>query len=104
MSLVFFNLTRKIVAKLDPKLEKYRPPRPEAKKPDCAPKTKTELVSLIAKAPQSVLSGRERRMIAAVTSFDAKLVRDFMLPKSEMVIIQEDDFLGPLKLDRLYKS
>ena len=104
MSPLFFKLMRKIVAELDPKLEKYRPAKVEPPKPDLRPKSKAELIDLLAKTPKSVLSREERHMISAIMTFGDKPVQDLMLPKSKMVIVHEDDFLGPLKLDRLYKS
>ena len=104
MSPLFFKFMRKVVARLDPLLEKYRPAKEKLPEPDPIPKTKSGLIKLMSEVPKSVLSDTERKMIVAVMGFRDKPVKDIMLPKSQMVIIREDDFLGPLKLDRLYQS
>ena len=43
-------------------------------------------------------------MIAATLSFGSKRACNIMIPESEMTFVQEDEFLGPLVLDKLYKS
>ena len=37
-------------------------------------------------------------------SFDERKVSDIMVPKSEMMFVKTTDVLGPLVLDKLYKS
>lgn len=90
---------RKIVRTLDPKFEKYR-----TKEKPYAPKTKQELIEVLARTPKSVLSNEERDIIAAAMTFKAQPVSALMLPKSKMTFVHENDFLGPLMLDKLYKS
>lgn len=68
------------------------------------PRTTDELVHLLQLTPTSVLSSRDRQIIAAAMSFSTFPVRRLMLPKSEMTFVKEDDVLGPLMLDRLYQS
>ena len=98
----------KIVRFIDPKLEKYRPKRkvasPQIKPAPFVPKTMEEFVGVVKRAPKEVLSQAEKERIAAVMSFDGRRVRDLMVPKEEMVFVHEKEFLGPLMLDKLYKS
>ena len=68
------------------------------------PQTTEELVEILKRAPKSVLSTRERNIIASAMSFQSRPVSDLMLPKSEITFVHENDFLGPLMLDKLYKS
>lgn len=87
---------------MDPRLEKYRPPKKEEE--PYTPKTKKELIELLGRTPKDVLSDEERKVISTAMSFGDKPVRDVMLPKDKMVMVHENDFLGPLMLDKLYKS
>ena len=93
----------RIVKFLDPKLEKYREKKPEVK-PKYAPKTLEEFVGVIQRTPKAVLSTEDRARIAAVMSFDSRKVSDLMVGKKEMVFVGDKDMLGPLMLDKLYKS
>ncbi|MDO4612292.1 MAG: hypothetical protein Q4B29_02425 [Candidatus Saccharibacteria bacterium] len=100
------EIMSKIVRFVDPKLEKYRA-RPEVKPPkkeEFVPKTLEEFIKVIQRTPRAVLSEEDRGRIAAVMSFDERKVADLMVPKAEMVFVNEKDFLGPLMLDKLYKS
>lgn len=85
---------------VDPKLEKYRP----KKDTRYTPKTLADFVGVIQRTPKNVLDARDRARIAAVMSFESRKVADIMVPKSQMVFVNEKDFLGPLMLDKLYKS
>lgn len=90
---------RKFVAWIDPKFEKYRNPAPKF-----TPKTLEDFVDILRRTPKNVLSLEDRKKISAVMSFDGKKVKDIMVKKDDMVFVYEKDFLGPLTLDRLYKS
>ena len=68
------------------------------------PETTEDLVWLINKLPEEVISKQQRRTMAAAMSFDSKLVKEVMTPKNEVIIIHENDFMGPLTLSRLYQS
>ena len=91
----------KIVKWLDPKFEKYRPKKPVIK---YSPKTLEDFIGVIQRTPTNVLSKRDRARIAAVMNFDERRVGDIMVKKDEMIFVNEKDFLGPLMLDKLYKS
>lgn len=99
MSPLFFKIMKKLVNRIDPKLEKYRPAVPAF-----TPKTKEELILLLKRTPESVLSKDERKTISSVMSFSEKPVSRVMLPREKMTFVHEHDFLGPLMLDKLYKS
>lgn len=92
---------KKVVRWLDPKLEKFREKQPEQK---FVPKTEKELVEVLKRTPEKILSANEKNMVAAVLSFSARKVSDLMIKKDEMTFVNENDFLGPLTLDKLYKS
>lgn len=102
------DIMSKIVRFIDPKLEKYRPKREvkevPPKKEDFVPKTLEDFVEVIKRTPRKILSEKDRERIAAVMSFDDRKVSDLMVKKEEMVFVNEKDFLGPLMLDKLYKS
>lgn len=66
------------------------------------PETTEDLVWLINKLPEEVISKQQRRTMAAAMTFDSKLVKEVMTPKNEVIIIHENDFMGPLTLSRLY--
>lgn len=100
---MWFNFLQKMVRWLDPKLEKYRHHSKQETK-TYTPKTIEDLIGVIARAPKTVLSSSDRAKIAAAMSFDNRIVYDLMLPKSEMVFVRKDEILGPLVLDKLYKS
>ncbi len=96
------NLIRKFVKFIDPKLEKYRHPRASA--PKYTPKTLPEFIDLLKRTPKTILSGRDRNRIAAIMNFDNRTINELMTPKEKMVFVNEKEVLGPLVLDKLYKS
>lgn len=68
------------------------------------PKSLEDFIKVIQLTPRSVLSETDRQRIAAVMSFDERRVIDLMEEKSKMVFVGADEVLGPLTLDKLYKS
>ena len=121
------QLMRKFVRWIDPKLEKYRT-RGEGKrsgrressafdkekraenesafraKNEIAPQTLNEFVEIVKRTPTRVLSKKDRARIAAIMSFDERTVGDIMVPKRKMVFVKDVEIMGPLMLDKLYKS
>lgn len=98
------NLMRKIVKFIDPKLDKYREKKAPTKIPKYTPKTLEDFIDVLKRTPKEVLSSDDRNRIAAIMSFDSRKVSDLMIPKEKMVFVNQKDFLGPLTLDKLYKS
>ena len=102
---MWFNFLKKIVKFLDPKLEKYRerPAKPKTP-PKYTPATLSDFIDVLRRTPKSILSDQDRSRIAAIMNFDNKKVKDLMVPKKDMVFVNAKDVLGPLVLDKLYKS
>ena len=99
---MFDRLMRKFVKAIDPKLEKYREPKAPARK--YTPESLEDFIGVIQRTPKSVLSTKERERIAAIMSFNDRRVGDLMAPKSKIVFVKRKEVLGPLVLDKLYKS
>ena len=97
----FQKLMTKMVVALDPKLDKYRPPK---KVKPFRPETEQELVAVLKRTPKDVLPDDKRNLIAGAMSFDHISVASVMTPKNDMTFLHEGDFLGPLLLDKLYKT
>ena len=97
---------RKLTNFLDPRLEKYRkkPSEPTAPKKLPAPTSKEELLDLLKRCPDSVLNSSERLKIASAMTFRTTKVEDVMLEKPAITFVRETDFMGPLTLDKLYRS
>ena len=101
---MFERLMRKFVQFIDPKLEKYRPKKAPKKIPKYTPKNLEEFIGVLQRTPKNILNDLDRNRIAAVMNFDSKKVSDLMIGKEKMVFVHYKDFLGPLTLDKLYKS
>lgn len=95
------SIMKKFVRWADPKLEKYREGKPVK---EFTPETTLELVEVLKRSPKSVLSSHERNMIAAIMNLKNRRVSDLMISKEEITFVNEDEMLGPLNLDKLYKS
>lgn len=95
------NFLRKFVKFIDPKLDKYRDKKPV---PKYHPKTLEEFIEVLQRTPRDILTNEERDRIAAIMSFDERKVADIMIPKEKMIFVNSKDVLGPLVLDKLYKS
>ncbi len=101
---MFEKIMRKIVEWLDPKLERFRTPKPVKKPEKYTPKTIEDFIAILQRTPRSILNEQARSRIAAIMSFDERIVNELMIPKSKMVFVNAKDILGPLTLDKLYKS
>lgn len=107
---MFESFMQKFVRWLDPKLDKYRPrkapvkpPKP-TKPPKYTPESLADFIDVLKRTPREVLSNDDRARIAAIMSFDTRKVSELMVPKKEMVFVNHKEILGPLVLDKLYKS
>lgn len=101
MSQRFSRISQSLLKWLDSKIE----PANSAEPPELTiPQNTEELIEILSRTPKSVLSTRERNIIAAAMSFTSRPVSELMLPKDEITFVHENDFLGPLMLDKLYKS
>ena len=68
------------------------------------PQTKADLVALMKKLPEDVLSSYERHCFSSVMTFEKKKVSAIMMPKAELTFVGAEDYLGPLTLDKLHKT
>ena len=93
---------KKFVKFIDPKLEKYRPAKPPT--PKYTPKSLEEFIDVLRRTPKNILSAKDRSRIAAIMNFEERKVKDLMTPKEQLVFVNAKDILGPLVLDKLYKS
>ncbi|MBR3230679.1 CBS domain-containing protein [Candidatus Saccharibacteria bacterium] len=99
---MFENLLRKFVKFIDPKLEKYR--QTKLPTPKYTPKNLAEFIDILKRTPKDILSSKDRSRIAAIMNFDHRKVKDLMVPKNQLVFVNYKEILGPLTLDKLYKS
>ena len=99
MKSIFHKIITKLVSLIDPKLDKYRP-----KQPPYTPKDLKQLISVLKRTPKSILSDEQREIIAAAMSFDDRMVNEIMMPEHQITYVSEKEVLGPLTLDKLYKS
>lgn len=104
MRLKLRRLLKKLVRWLDPKLEAFREQQPPAEPVLYLPETEEELVYVLRNTPKEILPRDKRAMIASAMSFRDTTVRKLMLKKSEMTFVNESETLGPLMLDKLYRS
>ena len=104
---MFESFMQKFVRWLDPKLERFRPhktPQKPTPPPKYTPKSTEDFIGIIQRTPKSILSSRDRNRIAAIMSFDDRTVSELMIPKSKMIFVKNTEILGPLTLDKLFKS
>ena len=101
---MFNKLMHKIIKWLDPKLDKYRTKKAPVKAPPYTPRTLEEFIGVLQRTPRSILSDQDRARIAAIMSFEDRRVADLMSPQSDMIFVKNTEVLGPLTLDKLYKS
>lgn len=102
-SIMWFKFWRRFTKFIDPKLEKFREPKKEVK-PKYTPTSLEDFIGIIQRTPKSILSAKDRDRIAAVMSFDERTVADLMTDKEKMIYVSDKDFLGPLVLDKLFRS
>ena len=101
---MFDDLMRKFVKFVDPKLEKYRPKKAPKPVPKYTPKTLEEFIDVLRRTPKSILTTEDRSRISAIMSFDTRKISNLMIEKNKMIFVHYKDFLGPLTLDKLYRS
>lgn len=95
------KVATKFVKWLDPKLAKFRTPE---KKAPYVPQTPKEFIGVLKRTPESILPGNQRNLIAGVMTFDQIPVSEIMTERSDIMFLNESDFLGPLLLDKMFKT
>ena len=101
MQSFFQKVFAKIVKWLDPKIAKYRQPE---KKIPYTPQTEKDFVGVLKRTPESILTNTQRNMIANMMNFDHIPVSFIMSKRKDMMFLDESDFLGPLLLDKMFKT
>ena len=91
----------KFVHWLDPKLDRFRTPK---KKTPYTPKTEKDLVGILQRTPSDILTETQRIAIASSMSYQTVPVSKIMAKAEHVVSLHEDDVLGALTLDRLFKT
>lgn len=92
-----------LAKKLGPILDKYRKEVPDI--PEIyLPETEADLIWVLKKLPESVIKKADKEKIKMAMTFSNKKVKDIMLPRAEITFVHVNDFMGPLTLDKLYKS
>lgn len=86
------------------KAEPLSPDEPPSDPQAYTPTSIEDFLALLKRTPRSVISQRERHVIATIMNFPTTLVSELMLPPSTITYVKEDEVLGPLILDRLYRS
>ncbi len=101
MGALFYKCMSSIVRSLDPKLDRFRPPKRSV--PYVA-KSRRDLGLLLKRTPEAILNEREKYIMLALLSLSEKTARDLMLPKNKMSFLRDSDELSLFTLDRLFKS
>ena len=121
-----YKMMAKLVKVLDPRFDKYREkPISESEKvrendrkkfdeqleaavkmerENYTPQTEKELVQVIRRTPREALSVRDRNLISGAMSFSKRRAMLITMPREDIVFLNETDVLGPLNLDKLYKT
>ena len=94
---LFYRIMAKFTAAIDPKLEKYRPPK--KKEPPFTPKTEDELIGVIKRTPKTLLDAQARNLLASAMAFDKMAVSVIMSPKRDMEFLHETDYVFFVRTD-----
>ena len=120
------KIMTKLVKALDPRFDKYRE-KPiadlekihakEQRKFDkqlekaireehenFVPQSEQELVQVIRRSSREILSIKNRNLISGAMSFDKRKAILIMMPREDITFLNDSDFLGPINLDKLYKT
>lgn len=76
----------------------------QTKNPSDVPNSREEFFEILYNIPFSVVSQSQRRQFEAILNLDFTLVEELMLPASRIVYVDKNEILGPLTLDRLFRS
>ncbi len=68
------------------------------------PQSEKELIQAIRRTPREILSVRNRNLISGAMSFDKRKAILIMMPREDITFLDDSEFLGPIMLDKLYKT
>ena len=91
----------KIVRSLDPKLDKYRPPK---KVIPYVPKNRRDLEGVLNRSSETIINDQQKYIVAALLRLDKIRTKDLMVPKNKTAYLKEEEKLSLFTLDRLSKS
>jgi CBS domain containing-hemolysin-like protein len=122
----FHKIMAKLVARLDPRWDKYRAKTiadnekikaehrakyqqqleqaVKMEHDNYIPQNEKELVQIIRRTPRDILSVKNRNLISGAMSFDKRTAMLVTMPREDITFLNDSDFLGPLNLDKLYKT
>lgn len=98
---LFYRIMSKIVRRLDPKLERFRPPKRAV---PYTPKNKRDLESILKRSAKGIITEKQLLTFLTILSFDEFTARDLMTPKSKMAILHETDELSLFTLNHLFNT
>lgn len=101
MAPLFYKMMSKIVRSLDPKLERFRPPKRSV---PYVPKNRRDFEGVLNRSSEAIISEQQKYIVAALLRLDIIRTKDLMLPKNKMALLKEDEKLSMFTLDRLSKS
>ena len=101
MGPLFYKMMSKIVRSLDPKLERFRPPK---RTTPYVPKNRRELEGVLNRTSETIVNDHQKYIVAALLRLGKIRTKDLMVPKSKMALLKEEDKLSMFTLDRLSKS
>lgn len=68
------------------------------------PHSREEFLEILHNIPLAVFSTSQRKQFEAILNLDFTPVTDLMLPKNNIIYVDQNEILGPLTLDRLFRS
>lgn len=101
MGALFYKFMSGAVRWLDPKMDRFRPPK--RTKP-YVPKNRRDLELLLRRTPADILPEQKLFITQALLNLEEKTAKDVMLPRSKISFLHDNDELSLFTLDRLFKS
>ena len=101
MAPLFYKMMTKIVRFLDPKLERFRPPKRAI---PYTPKNHRELEAVLGRSSEKIISEHQKYIVSALLRLDKISTQDLMIPKAKLALLKEGEKLSMFTLDRLSKS
>jgi CBS domain containing-hemolysin-like protein len=95
---------KKVKDREDRKLKKQIEAAAKEEHKNYTPQSEKELVDVIRRTPREVLSVKDRNLISGAMSFDKRRALLITMPRDDITFLNDTDFLGPLNLDKLYKT
>lgn len=68
------------------------------------PRSREDFLEILHNIPLSVFSSSQRKQLETILNLDFVHAEELMLPESRIVYVDQNEVLGPLTLDRLFRS